>query len=54
MCIHDLHYIKVVQSQYRLTQRDAHSRAHMTPVAPQNYPPDDTIVVKYLRGVLQT
>jgi hypothetical protein len=27
--------------------------AQLTPVAPQNYPPDDTIVVKYLRGVLQ-
>jgi hypothetical protein len=27
--------------------------AQLTSVAPQNYPPDDTIVVKYLRGVLQ-
>lgn len=27
--------------------------AQLTSVAPQNYPSDDTIVVKYLRGVLQ-
>jgi hypothetical protein len=27
--------------------------AQLTPVAAENYPPDDTIVVKYLRGVLQ-
>ena len=27
--------------------------AQLTSVAPQNYPPDETIVVKYLRGVLQ-
>jgi hypothetical protein len=27
--------------------------AQLTPVAPQNYPADDTIVVKYLRGVRQ-
>ena len=27
--------------------------AQLTSVAPQNYPPDNTIVVKYLRGVLQ-
>ncbi|RIK28835.1 MAG: hypothetical protein DCC56_14905 [Anaerolineae bacterium] len=27
--------------------------AQLTSVAPPNYPPDDTIVVKYLRGVLQ-
>lgn len=27
--------------------------AQLTPVAPENYPPDDTIVVKYIRGVLQ-
>lgn len=27
--------------------------AQLTPVAPEHYPPDDTIVVKYLRGVLQ-
>ncbi|MCF8151217.1 MAG: nuclear transport factor 2 family protein [Burkholderiaceae bacterium] len=27
--------------------------AQLTPVASENYPPDDTIVVKYLRGVLQ-
>jgi Domain of unknown function (DUF4440) len=27
--------------------------AQLTPVAPENYPADDTIVVKYLRGVLQ-
>lgn len=27
--------------------------AQLTPVAPQNYPPDEAIVVKYLRGVLQ-
>ena len=27
--------------------------AQLTPVAPENYPPDETIVVKYLRGVLQ-
>lgn len=28
--------------------------AQLTSVAPQNYPPDDTIVVKYVRGVLQS
>ena len=28
--------------------------AQLTSVAPQNYPPDDTIVVKYMRGVLQS
>lgn len=28
--------------------------AQLTSVAPQNYPPDNTIVVKYLRGMLQT
>ena len=28
--------------------------AQLTSVSPQNYPPDDTIVVKYLRGVLQS
>ncbi len=28
--------------------------AQLTSVAPQNYPSDETIVVKYLRGVLQT
>lgn len=28
--------------------------AQLTSVAPQNYPSDDTIVVKYLHGVLQT
>lgn len=28
--------------------------AQLTSVAPQNYPSDDTIVVKYLRGVLQS
>ena len=27
--------------------------AQLTPVAPQNYPADDTIVVRYLRGVRQ-
>ena len=27
--------------------------AQLTPVAPENYPADDTIVVKYLRGVRQ-
>lgn len=27
--------------------------AQLTPVTPENYPPDDTIVVKYLRGVRQ-
>jgi hypothetical protein len=27
--------------------------AQITPVAPENYPADDTIVVKYLRGELQ-
>ncbi len=27
--------------------------AQLTSVAPQNYPPDDTIVLRYLRGVLQ-
>jgi hypothetical protein len=27
--------------------------AQLTPVAPENYPHDETIVVKYLRGVLQ-
>ena len=27
--------------------------AQLTPVAPEHYPPDDSIVVKYLRGVLQ-
>ena len=27
--------------------------AQLTPVAPENYPADDTIVVKYLHGVLQ-
>lgn len=27
--------------------------AQLTPVAPENYPLDDTIVVKYIRGVLQ-
>jgi Domain of unknown function (DUF4440) len=27
--------------------------AQLTPVAPENYPQDDTIVVKYLRGVRQ-
>ena len=27
--------------------------AQLTPVAPENYPPDDTIVVKYIRGILQ-
>lgn len=27
--------------------------AQLTPVAPANYPPDATIVVRYLRGVLQ-
>ena len=27
--------------------------AQLTSVAPQNYPPDDTTAVKYLRGVLQ-
>jgi hypothetical protein len=27
--------------------------AQLTPVAPENYPGDDSIVVKYLRGVLQ-
>lgn len=27
--------------------------AQLTPVSPENYPADDTIVVKYLRGVLQ-
>ena len=27
--------------------------AQLTPVAPENYPADETIVVKYLRGVLQ-
>jgi hypothetical protein len=27
--------------------------AQLTPVAPENYPPDETIVVKYLLGVLQ-
>ena len=28
--------------------------AQLTPVAPENYPGDDTIVVRYLRGVLQS
>jgi Domain of unknown function (DUF4440) len=28
--------------------------AQLTPVAPEHYPPDETIVVKYLRGVLQS
>jgi uncharacterized protein DUF4440 len=27
--------------------------AQLTSVAPENYPPDETIVVKYLQGVLQ-
>ena len=27
--------------------------AQLTPVTPENYPSDDTIVVKYIRGVLQ-
>lgn len=27
--------------------------AQLTPVSPENYPPDNTIVVKYLRGHLQ-
>jgi Domain of unknown function (DUF4440) len=27
--------------------------AQLTPVAPENYPSDESIVVKYLRGVLQ-
>ena len=27
--------------------------AQLTSVTPENYPPDDTIVVKYIRGVLQ-
>lgn len=27
--------------------------AQLTPVSPDNYPGDDTIVVKYIRGVLQ-
>lgn len=27
--------------------------AQLTPVTPDNYPPDETTVVKYLRGVLQ-
>lgn len=28
--------------------------AQLTSVAPQNYPPDETIIVKYLHGVLQS
>lgn len=27
--------------------------AQLTPVSPENYPPDDTIIVKYLKGVRQ-
>ena len=27
--------------------------AQLTPVMPENYPADDTIIVKYIRGVLQ-
>ena len=27
--------------------------AHLTPVSSENYPADDTIVVRYIRGVLQ-
>ena len=27
--------------------------AHLTPVAPENFPGDETIVVKYLDGQLQ-
>lgn len=27
--------------------------AQLTPVVPQNYPPDDTIIVKYVHGLLQ-
>lgn len=36
-----------------LRQRMALYSAHLTPVAPENYPADDTIVVKYIRGILQ-
>ena len=28
--------------------------AQLTPVARENYPPDETIVVRYLKGILQT
>lgn len=27
--------------------------AQLTPVAPEHYPPDDTIVVRYLKGILR-